>query len=203
MAEQVKLLDELVREWITPLLKSKGFKKAGLAYERDEADTIVVIGYQRSRDGGECDRFTVNLGIGSKRIFAFDDKRTNKRTPIELCHWRMRLGRTLEHSADTWWELCSRSDVSVVGRAHQEVLTTKALPLLERMAADEALRSEWKVGRAPGLTELQRLLNLSVLLNDSEHRPEQRTVVKELKDLASRKGFGGRVAVHLEDLGIE
>ena len=37
----------------------------------------------------------------------------------------------------------------------------------------------------------------------SQHRHEQRAVVKELKDLASRKGFGGRVAVHLEELGIE
>jgi hypothetical protein len=46
-------------------------------------------------------------------------------------------------------------------------------------------------------------MNLSVLLSGPEHRDEQRAVIAELKDLAGRKGFGGRVAVHLEDLGVE
>jgi hypothetical protein len=58
-------------------------------------------------------------------------------------------------------------------------------------------------GKAPGLTELERLMNLSVLLSGPEHRDEQQAVIAELKDLAGRKGFGGRVAVHLEDLGVE
>jgi len=73
VAERVKLLDELLREWITPLLKTKGFKKAGVSYEKDDADAVVVVGYHRSRDAGDCDKFTVNLGIGSKRIFAFEE----------------------------------------------------------------------------------------------------------------------------------
>jgi hypothetical protein len=197
------LLNELLTVWITPLLKREGFKKTGLAYEKDTGEDLLVIGYQRSRASGDCDRFTVNLGIASKRLFALDDERKSKRTPVELCHWRMRLGRTLEVSADTWWELCEPADIPVAGRDQQEILRTRALPLMERMASDEALRSEWRAGRAPGLTELQRLLNLSALLNDPEHRGEQRAVIDELRDLASRKGFGGRVAVHLEALGVE
>jgi Domain of unknown function (DUF4304) len=200
---RMKLLDELFRESIGPLLKANGFKKAGLAFERDGTDVIVVIAFQRSRHGGDCDKFTANLGIGSKRIFAFEDKRTNQRTPVDLCHWRMRLGRTLEDSADMWWELCGPADLPAVGDELQEILTTRALPLLSRMSSDEALRAEWRAGRAPGLTELQRLLNLSVLLNDPEHLSEMPAVVGQLKDLAHRKGFGGRVAVHLEELGVE
>jgi hypothetical protein len=203
MAESVKVLEKLLSEWITPLLSPRGYRKSGLTYEKDDAEAIVVIGYQRSVHGGACDRFTVNLGIGSKRLFAFEDQRKSKRTPVELCHWRMRLGRTLEESSDVWWELCGPEDLAAVGQEQQEILTTRALPLLEKTASDEALRVEWMAGKAPGLTELQRLLNLSVLLDDSNHRSEQRAVIEGLKDLASRKGFGGRVAVQLEALGVE
>lgn len=203
MADSVKVLEPLLSEWVTPLLKPMGFRKVGLAYEKEDAEAIVVIGYQRSVQGGACDRFTVNLGIGSKRLFAFEDQPKSKRTPVELCHWRMRLGRTLEESTDAWWELCGPADAPAVGEEQQEILKTRALPLLERMASDDALRAEWMAGKAPGLTELQRLLNLSVLLDHPNHRSEQRAVIGELKDLASRKGFGGRVAVHLEALGVE
>jgi hypothetical protein len=199
----LKLLEQLLSEWVTPVLKERGFRKVGLSYEKDEAEAIVVVGYQRSRDRGDCDRFTVNLAVASKRVFSFEDHRTSKRTPVELCHWRMRLGRTLEESADTWWELCSAADVSAVGQEQQALLKTKALPILRKTASDEALREQWKKGKAPGLTELERLMNLSVLLSGPEHRDEQRAVIAELKDLAGRKGFGGRVAVHLEDLGVE
>jgi hypothetical protein len=203
VAESVGLLEELLREWIAPLLKPEGFRKAGRSFEKESEEAIVVVNYQRSRDGGECDRFTVNLGIASKRLFAFEDPRRTKHTPVEVCHWRMRMGRTLDPPRDAWWELCSSTDVPEVGREHQEILRTKALPLLEMTACDSKLRAEWTAGRAPGITELQRLLNLSALLNDFEHRDEQRMVIEEMKDLARRKGFGGRVAVHLEELGVE
>jgi Domain of unknown function (DUF4304) len=203
VSRTLKLLEKLLSEWVTPLLKERGFRKVGLSYEKDEAEAIVVVGYQRSRDGGDCDRFTVNLAVGSKRVFTFDDHRTTKRTPVELCHWRMRLGRTLDEPADTWWELCNVADVSAIGQEQQALLKMKALPLLEKTASDEALREQWKKGKAPGLTELQRLLNLSVLLNDPKHRDEQQAVIGQLKDLAGRKGFGGKVAAHLEDLGVE
>jgi len=203
VANSVGLLEELLHEWIAPLLKSEGFRKAGQSFERENEETIIVVGYQRSVERGECARFTVNLGIASKRLFAFEDPQRTKHTPVEVCHWSMRMGRTLDQPRDAWWELCSSADLPAVGREHQEILRTKALPLLEMTASDSRLRAEWTAGRAPGLTELQRLLNLSALLNDLEHRDEQRTVVEELKDLARRKGFGGTVAVHLEELGIE
>jgi hypothetical protein len=203
MLGSVKLVDGLLSDWITPLLKEKGFRRMGMSYEQDTREAIAVVGYQRSVSRGDCEKFTVNLGIGSKRIFAFEDQRTSKRTPIELCHWRMRLGRTLDEPADTWWELCGPADLPVVGREQQELLRAKALPLLNRMTSDDALRAEWREQRAPGLTELQRLLNLSVLLNDSEHREEQHAVIGKLKSLARGKAFAGTVAVHLEELGVE
>jgi hypothetical protein len=128
----LKLLEQLLSEWVTPVLKERGFRKVGLSYEKDEAEAIVVVGYQRSRDRGDCDRFTVNLAVASKRVFSFEDHRTSKRTPVELCHWLMRLGRTLDESADPWWELCSAADVSAVGQEQQALLKTKALPLLEK-----------------------------------------------------------------------
>lgn len=182
-------------------MKTEGFHKAGLSFEKHDVEVITVVNYQRSRDGGTCDRFTVNLGIASRRLFAFEDPRTGTRTPVECCHWTMRLGRTLEPPSDAWWELCSAADVPSLGRVHQEFLKAKALPFVSRMASDDALRAEWVANRAPGLTDLQRLLNLAVLLDDSEHRDEQRAVIEELKELAIRKGFQGRVAVHLEKLG--
>jgi hypothetical protein len=203
VAGRVRLLEHMLREWVTPLLKKHGFKKAGLSYETENPETIVIINYQRSRDGQSCDRFTVNLGIGSKRIFEIEDRRVSNRTPVELSHWRMRLGRALAEPSNAWWELCDAADMAQVGHEQREILMNRALPLLERMASDAALREEWKQGKAPGLTELERLLNLSVLLNNPERRKEQRAVIRELKDLAAQTGFGGRVAVRLEDLGIE
>jgi hypothetical protein len=203
VAEPARLLDELLADWVTPLLNKEGFRKTGLSYHKNDVEAIMVIAYQRSVRRGECDTFTVNLGIGSKHLFAFKDKSAPKRMSVERSHWSMRLGRLLENPHDAWWELCTKGDVATIGREQRDLLETKALPALNHMASDEALRRKWLARQAPGLTELQRLLNLSVLLDDPDHRAEQRAVIGELKDLATRKGFGGRVAAHLEELGVD
>jgi len=104
---------------------------------------------------------------------------------------------------DAWWELCESSDVSGVGAEVAEALTTNGLPTLNRLGSDGALRGEWSAGRSPGITELQRLQYLTILLNEPGLRGEQAAVVEQLKELGRRKGLMGAVSVHLEQLGVE
>jgi hypothetical protein len=197
------LLGALIRDWLTPVLKDHGFRRVGRSYEREGDEVIGVVDVQRSLRETGCERLTVNLGVASKKVFAFANHRTGKRTPIELCHWRVRLGRTMEHAGDAWWELCEAADLERVGSEVSEALVKNGLPALDRMSSNEALRSEWAAGRAPGITELQRLQFLSILLNEASLRPQQQEVVQELKELGQRKGLMGVVSVHLEALGVE
>jgi Domain of unknown function (DUF4304) len=197
------LLGELVGEQLSPFLKQRGFKRSGLTFERDGAECICIIEFQRSAGDAGCERFNVNLGIASKRLLAFEDRGLRGRASVQQSHWRTRLGRTLETPADVWWELCVSADVARVSGEVQEALERHALPLMEATATDAALRAEWAAGRAHGITEFQRLQFLSVLLDDPERREEQALIAEELREFGRRKGLIGPVAVHLERLGLE
>jgi hypothetical protein len=197
------LLNDLLGKRIAPRLKDLDFHRFGMSFERRTQEVILVVNFQRSVRETGCERFTVNLGVGSQRLFAFEDRRKTARTPIELCHWRIRLGRTAESPGDSWWELCEETDVDRVGDEVTMLLEYRGLPVLNEIGSDASLRAQWAEGKAAGITELQRLQFLAVLLDDPGLKAQQRVVVEELKEFGRRKGLMGAVGAHLEALGLE
>lgn len=197
-----RLLETLVSERVSPRLKEAGYRRSGLRFERDAGEALAIVQFQRSRRETGCDRFTVNVGVASKRLLTFEGL-SGTRLEFDQFHWKKRLGRTTDDPHDEWWELCSETDVDSIASRVVSILVADALPQLDRMSSDMALTSEWLEGRSPGLTELQRLMGLTVLLDVDDKRQLQAEYIQKLKDYGNAKGLRGRVGVHLEDLGVE
>ena len=200
ISQVANLLGKLLSEQVAPLLKREGYRRSGQLFQREADESITVIGYQRSVRETGCDRFTVNLGIASKRLLDFEDRRTSARMPTERCHWQLRLGRLLDPPRDAWWEICDHADLDKVGQEQVNLLGLRALPTLGQMASDAALREAWLQGKAAGLTELQRLMYLSVLLDQPGLRDKQRKIIEELRAFGEKKGLTPTVNDHLERL---
>src|SRR5690242_8611133 len=59
-----KLIDELVRDYLAPVMRDKGFRKSGANFWRDNENVIDVLNIQKSQwnDAWEAS-FYVNLGV--------------------------------------------------------------------------------------------------------------------------------------------
>jgi hypothetical protein len=143
------------------------YKKRGSLFHSAIAGNWGVIGFQKSQSSTREEiAFTVNVGVVSARLARFSPRRAKGEvlpTPDEW-HWGHRLGFLMPEHDDVWWKIDGRSDSEVtpgVGGA----LVQYAVPEIAKHASDEALRDLWLTGRSPGLTDLQRLRNLAVLLH--------------------------------------
>lgn len=67
-------------------------------------------------------------------------------------------------------------------------LVQAAIPAVEQHLADEQLCSEWLSGKSPGLTDIQRLVNLSVLLKAAGADSTLRAILKELENKSNKRG---------------
>ena len=85
----------------------------------------------------------------------------------------------LPEGQDKWWTLGPGSNVQQIGDEIEAALDL-ALLEIEKRIKDESLRDLWLTGQSPGLTEVQRLKNLLVLVNALG--PEER-VASTLEDL--------------------
>jgi hypothetical protein len=74
------------------------------------------------------------------------------------------------------------------------------LPELDKLADDAALRDLWLAERSPGLTDTERLLNLSILLRDLGPQDKYEATIKALKELAASKS-APMLTVYLREIG--
>jgi len=119
---------------------------------------------------------------------------------IGACQWRERVGFLLPQRQDKWWIV---RDIEPTGSLMDELkgcLVGVAIPAIEQHLSDEQLCDEWSSGRSPGLTDLQRLVNLSVLLKVSGAGSALRDVLNELEVKAAGKPMASMVKQHLRNL---
>jgi uncharacterized protein DUF4304 len=157
------LLAQLLSDHIGPWLKERGFRRSGLTFIRDLDEVAWVINYQRTEGRGECERFTVNFGVASLRLIRSDERLDPGRLVVELCHWRLRLGRLIDPPIDAWWQLCGSGSVEPSAVEQRQLLAELALPRLATIDSDRALASLWATGVSPGLTAAQREHYLAAL----------------------------------------
>jgi hypothetical protein len=171
-------LDHVLREF--------GFRRDGLVYRNHLGSNSVILAVQRdSRAPSNALRFTVELGITSSRLLSFfnEDFESSDRVDITDACWRERIGVILG-SDDVWWDVADSSEAEAVARELRRALTDVAIPLLLEIASDERLRDIWRSGRSPGLTELQRLMNLGVFLRELGPKAELAPLKTSLVELA-------------------
>jgi hypothetical protein len=157
---------QLVLDRLAQLLLSQDYRQRGKRFYRATDDGWLIIDVQRSSTNDRNNRrFTINLGAASKRL-DYAQSRTSQRglRSMEDCHWRTRIGYVMPLNEDHWWELTRDTAVEGISNDVVRVMEKWGLPALDSVTTDEQLRDIWLRKGSPGLTDVQRLFNLLVLV---------------------------------------
>lgn len=153
---------------ISNRLKEFGFQKSGTSFRRVHEQNIAIINVQRSvESGAQAIKFTINIGIVSARLLSkWDDQEVPSKQSVWQAHLRERIG-TLAYGEDRWWTVTLNERLTVIEDEVLELIVRYAVPYLDQHNSDGALIALWKNGRAPGLTEGQRVRNLELIEKES------------------------------------
>lgn len=167
------VFEELV-DGIADFLQQRGFERRGTIFFRVRPGNWALIALQKSqKTNADAVVFTLNVGVVSERLARFFSipLKPNHLPETSEWHWRQRLGFLLPEGQDKWWTLKASTGLEEVSHEIERALEL-ALPEIEKYLHDESLRDLWLTGRSPGLTEVQRLKNLVVLVKalGPEHR---------------------------------
>ncbi|MDP2174127.1 DUF4304 domain-containing protein [Methylicorpusculum sp.] len=187
---------------IDPVLKEYGYSRKGNTYYIELNGNWGLINFQKSqKSNSSCVIFTINIGVSLKDLVKFftPEKAIEKPT-IEDCHWRQRIGLLFENRQDKWWSVTEQTLVDELARELNEHLRNTVIPEIERHISNEKLLKLWQSGQSIGLTETQRLINLSVLLKLSGSNDQLELIIQNLKNISDGKPTAHMVKQHLNDL---
>ena len=101
---------------------------------------------------------------------------------IENCQWTQRLGPLL-NSGDKWWEINKETSIDNLSQEFITYIQTIIFPEIQRNVEDRNLRDLWLNRNSPGLTNIQRLINLSILLRELGPKSDYESIINELEEL--------------------
>ena len=176
---------DAVVDRVAAFLGHRGFSRRSAVFFRMQGGNWAVIELQKSqRTSSDVVVFTVNVGVVSSRLAHFSSAPLKNDRPPQSSewHWRQRLGFLLA-GQDKWWTIGPRISPEQVSREIEDALEL-ALPEVEKYVQDEALRDVWLTGSSPGLTDVQRLRNLAVLLKALGPAGRLSAVLEDLRRLS-------------------
>jgi hypothetical protein len=110
------------------------------------------------------------------------------------------LGFFSPNPSDTWWRIDTKTSPSAIGKEIVDTLLQLARPEMETHMSDASLMSLWASGDSPGLTEVDRLKFLSVLLKLEGSVDALNNAKDALQRMSEGRPFAGVVALHLRRL---
>jgi hypothetical protein len=195
-----KAFQAFVLDRVSACLKRHGFAKKGNTFRRRRAEVCHVISVQKSgKSASEAVVFTMNLGVASLRLLARSEVEFDKCT-IDDCHWRQRLASVSPRAEDVWWTVRDDASADAASAEVMAWLDTHGVAALGALPDDAALRDLWLSGRAPGLTEMQRLVNASLLAEALGPESAKSAIVRELQEMAQAKPLPA-ITARLRELG--
>jgi hypothetical protein len=173
-------------------LKREGFSRSGQTFFLQADGNWGLVNFQRTMGSSRVQIiFTINLGIASARLLKiFPPPRAratgrNTRPGIWDCHWQERIGHLLPERKDIWWKIGINSQIERLGDQINTYLRELAIPEIKKYISDEALCDLWLTERSPGLTQLQRLEYLSVLVKAVGPQELLEPVLEQLRHLTN------------------
>lgn len=126
-----KLIDELVKNYLAPLMKSEGFRKSGQNFWRDSEESIDVLNIQKSQwnDAREAS-FYINLGTYWKSFHQNQGTEYNSKFPRE---YDCTVFSRVEEPEEQAWTLQPNSETSRVGVILVGTVQEIAFPWFEKM----------------------------------------------------------------------
>jgi hypothetical protein len=175
------------------------FRRKGNTFYLRQADNWGIVNFQKSgKSTAEVILLTVNIGAALGVLLEFSGIRASDLPCIDECQWRKRLGFFSPEPSDTWWRIDATTSPTVVGAEILDALLRLAVPEMKKFMSDANLRALWASGEAPGLTEVERLKHLSVLLKlaatSTDALDDARTALQTVSD---GRPSAAAVAVHL------
>jgi hypothetical protein len=193
--------EKLLKECINPFLKSNGYKKKGSAFYRTHSDgNVSVFDFQKSRKS-EKDQtvFTINIAISSRRIATFHGNQTDNPV-LDDCHWKTRIGHLLPEKQDLWWTIVPTTVLNDFCSTILGILDRHAFKAISEHDTDQRLRDYWLSGNSAGLTNIQRLINLSILLKAIGPQEKLSAIIEEMKSISRGQATEFTVEDHLSKL---
>jgi hypothetical protein len=199
MADQSLRYEQLLTE-LGPVLSEQGFRRRGQRFHLRGGDNWALVEFQKStKSTREATIFTVNLGVALGRLLTFAGVDTARPPSIDQCHWSERIG-FLVGSRDKWWTIDQATDVGALDEELRREIVDRGVPEIKRLLSEEALKILWLEGRSPGLTDIQRLKHLSVLLKALGPAEQLEPTLRRLEDLSAGKPTAGMVKHHIDRL---
>jgi len=134
------MLKDLVKMFVSPLLKRHGFKKKRLTWNKTTADGFnQVVDFQVSKFScPEEESFTINLGVFFPDVWRKCwAKEPPKFVNEEDCFPRVRVAQLLngfsQESTDYWWTCNTEVEIDKVGKEIEVLLEKECLPFLDKM----------------------------------------------------------------------
>jgi Domain of unknown function (DUF4304) len=182
-------------------LGEAGFRRKGGSFYLREGGNWGVVNFQKSgKSTTDVILFTVNVGIASGVLLNFSGLRESDVPRIDQCHWRKRLGFFFAEPSDTWWRIDATASLSAIAQEIIGALLQLAIPEMKRYLSDASLLELWASGVSPGLTEVERLKYLSVLLKMTGKAGFLDEVRNTLRTISKGRPYAGMVALHLDRL---
>jgi hypothetical protein len=182
-------------------LKERGFSAKGTTFYRKAADgNTVVLSMQRSVKSTPAEtKVTINYGVYSARIGRKLQEDASSARDVSKVHWRKRLA---EGGKEKWLDVKFTDSPDDSARVILGALEGILGELAEH-SSDEALRSDWLLGRSPGCTSMQRLVFLAILLSEIGPSERLEDVVKKLRSKVAGSVHEGLVERQLATAGVK
>jgi hypothetical protein len=162
--------DTLLRDYVAPPLRERGFRRKGSTFGLRGNAVWGVINFQKDRWSNRDEvSFTVNVSVrsdflGEQDIRGLSVPVSGRTIPAEMdCDIRRRIGFLIPGHRDTWWKLSAGVlNQEVISQVHQAIIE-HAVPWLRDRRSDEAILEHHQTD-APSL-------DIAVLM--SRYRPDQ------------------------------
>lgn len=178
-----------------------GFECSGEIFRMREDCNIAVIAFQKSRLSGPLSvQFTINTGVFCNRIRRILEGSENSVPDIEECQLRQRIGFLLPDKSDKWWNIASTTDLAGLQNELELVLIDVGIPFLKRFLNDNNLCHLWISGSSPGLTEFERLINVSTLTIATGKKEEFLVLCDLIRTVSSGKPWARSAEAHIQKL---
>lgn len=178
------MFEQMLKE-VAATLSEEGVKKRGrdLVWQSDEC--WGVLHFQKDRqDLLEEQKFTVDVGIASKRILRFDSIAGDRAPHAHECCWRRRLGQILKNPTDLWWSITDHWTFRNAVDDVTDLLQKEAMPAMKQLMNDRALvklpGNQW----GAFLSEFAALRFKAILLAEIGPAQELSVVVQKMHKIS-------------------
>ncbi|MBX9703201.1 MAG: DUF4304 domain-containing protein, partial [Silvanigrellaceae bacterium] len=200
---QNDIFNQLINN-LKPLFKSHFYLKKGNTFYVTKDNNYGLVAFQKSQKSTRFEIiFTINIGIYSQVIANFFNPACAKSKPtIADCHWIQRIDNILELPYDKWWLIDENSSISELTHEFYNYLEQIFMEV-DKYIKDRDLESLWLSKKSPGITEFNRLRNLSVLLKHSGDIALLKNILNELNKLVEGTACSYLARQHIQELSRE